>query len=65
MKNKKKSTRLKLNKSTISNLHQRQMGDVKGGGPDTDYTCGWCDTVVTCLETLCPICLSDPYTLCC
>jgi hypothetical protein len=74
MKTKKLNKKMVLNKRTVSDLQEQQMGAVYGG-IKTDYTCGGytcgtlCDTVLscgyTCLETGCQTqCNSCPPTYC-
>ncbi len=48
MKTKKFSKRMTLNKTTVSNLENRTMNNVKGGAPSLG---DWCDTWV---EGSCP-----------
>jgi len=56
--------RLTLQKRTIANIGDGFMGTLKGGSPNTRETCGFCDSVISCLETECTICMSMPETLC-
>ena len=67
MKTKKIKKKLDLRKSTVTNLNFTQLKSAKGGtqGPDTDRTCEYCDTWVSCEWTVCPICASVPDTVCC
>ncbi len=47
MKRKKINKKLALNKNTVANLGDREMGAVNGGGEWTVYltNCQWCDTL--------------------
>lgn len=66
MKRKLISKKLVLNKQTLSNLNDANMGNVKGGNK-TGITCGiFCDTVnFSCEETMCGSCgHTCPATFC-
>ncbi len=65
MKTEKIKKKLVLKKSTVTNLNFNDLQGIKGGRPDTDRTCGYCDSWVSCEWTLCPVCDSIPDTLCC
>jgi len=64
MKTKKFDKKLALNKTTVANLNNAQMNDLKGGAPNTRITCPICDTLESCFATLCTICMSIPETFC-
>ena len=64
MRTKKFAKKLALNKSTVANLNHGQMSGLKGGGWDTKITCPFCNSIDSCEETLCTICMSIPETFC-
>lgn len=59
MKTKKLNNKLSLNKTTITNLDEIRMDDVRGGSKRTfGWTCETCDPqwCPTYLGTICPTC---------
>jgi len=64
MKTKKLSSKLTLNKQTVSNLDVSQMSDLKGGG-QTYYSIGACHPgTLSCADSQCDMCLTLIYTGC-
>jgi len=53
MKTKKMNAKLVLNKSTVENLEQVSMNEVKGGTVGTGITCGVCDSNASCYIARC------------
>jgi hypothetical protein len=64
MKSKTFQKKLVLNKKTVTNLNNGEMGDAKGGHLTLNYTCRPCDTIQTCDQICCPtfLCDTDPFT---
>jgi natural product precursor len=64
MKTKKISSKLTLNKQTVSNLDVSQMSDLKGG-THTYFTIGLCEPMTySCAESQCDMCRTLIFTAC-
>jgi hypothetical protein len=60
---KKMSKKLALRKNTVAHLSETQMKDARGAGV-TAETCVYCDTLNSCIGTLCMVCNSAPLQSC-